>query len=260
MKNIIKKIEKLKSFLPLDQVMTKSLKDFLDVKYNYNTNAIEWTTLTEKETSLVLRWETIPKHSLIEHFEVINHRNAFNFIYNITNWFLDSNKTFDEIFTKENLLKIHKMLLTNINNDFAWIYRRQNVRIAFSRAVLPRHEKVDTMISDFFTNSIKSYKELNLNNLEEVLKFWYDIHLNFVKIHPFVDWNGRTARLLMNLWFLYAINNLNIVYFSNRQEYVDSIESSEKNIKNYYSFMNKNFAEIKTEELDLIKNKIIYKF
>ena len=74
---LINKIEKLKSFFPLDSVMSKSLKDFLDLKYNYNTNAIEWTTFTEKETSLVLKWQTVEKHSLIEHFEVVNHKKAF---------------------------------------------------------------------------------------------------------------------------------------------------------------------------------------
>lgn len=85
MQNLINAITELNSYLPLDPVMSKSLKDFLDVKYNYNSNAIEGTTLTERETSLVLRGATIPKHSLIEHFEVINHKNAFNFIFDLTN-------------------------------------------------------------------------------------------------------------------------------------------------------------------------------
>jgi len=260
MKKLIEKINKTKEFLPLDEIMSKSIKDFFDVKYNYNTNAIEWTTLTEKETSLVLKWETIPKHSLVEHFEVINHKNAFNFIFELTNGLEKSKKSFDEIFNEKNILKIHKFLLNNINNDFAWIYRRQNVRIAFSRAVLPRFEKINDLMEKFFKNNIEKSKKIDLNNLEEVLKFAYDLHIDFVKIHPFVDWNWRTARLIMNMWLLYSINNLNIIYFKNRQEYIDSIENFSQNKQNYYNFMNSNFLEFKTEELDLIENNIIYKY
>lgn len=93
----------MEEFFPLSDILQKSLKDFLDVKYNYNTNALEWTTLTEKETSLVLRGETIPKHHLIEHFEVINHKNAFNFIFEITWGFSKNKRWFEEIFTSENI-------------------------------------------------------------------------------------------------------------------------------------------------------------
>jgi len=260
MKKLLEKINEMNSFFPLDKVMTKSLRDFLDVKYNYNTNAIEGTTLTEKETSLVLRWETIPKHSLIEHFEVINHKNAFDFIFELTNWFEKSNKNFEEIFNKKNILKIHSFLLNNINNDYAWRYRTQNVRIAFSRVILPRFEKVFDLMERFFEQKLKKAKKIDLLNTEQVLIFWYELHLDFVKIHPFVDWNWRTARLIMNMWFLYAINNVNIIYFKNRQEYIDSLENSEKDINKYIKFMDINFLEFKSEELELIENKEIYKY
>ena len=259
-KKLIKNIQKLNSFLPLNDVMLKSIKDFFDIKYNYNTNALEWTTLTEKETSLVLKWQSIPKHSLIEHFEVINHKNAFNFVFDLTWWFFKSKNKFEDIFSENTILKIHTFLLNNINNDYAWMYRRQNVRIAFSRAVLPRYEKVPKLIEEFFSKYIKLYKKLDLSNLDKILEFWYMIHLDFVKIHPFIDWNWRTARLLQNLWFLYSINNINIVYFKNRQKYIETIEKSDKNIKSYFDFMDLNFLEFKKEELDLLENRIIYKY
>jgi len=62
------------------------------------------------------------------------------------------------------------------------------------------------------------------------------------------------------MWFLYSLNNLNIVYFKNREEYIDSIENSDKDIENYYNFMNNNFIEFKSEELELIENQEIYKY
>lgn len=257
---LIKKLKEFNAFLPLDKIMQKSIKDFLDVKYNYNSNAIEWTTLSEKETSLVLKWQTIPKHSLIEHFEVINHKNAFNFIFDLSSWFEKSTKQFSDIFTEDNILKIHSFLLNNINNDWAGIYRQQNVRIAFSRAVLPRYEKVSYLMTDFIVKYVDLYEKIDLNDFEKVLEFWYLLHLDFVKIHPFVDWNDRTSRLLQNLWFLYALNNVNIVYFKNRQEYIESIEKSDNDMWNYIDFMNSNFLEFKEEELELIRNKEIYKY
>ena len=250
----------MEEFFPLSDILQKSLKDFLDVKYNYNTNALEWTTLTEKETSLVLRGETIPKHHLIEHFEVINHKNAFNYIFEITNGFWKSKKWFEEIFTEENILKIHSFILQNIQTENAWIYRRQNVRIAFSQTILPRYEKVPDLMNRFFQESIKNYKKLDIKNIQKVLEFGYDLHLNFVKIHPFVDWNWRTARLIMNIWFLYALSNIDIVYFTNRQKYIDSLENSTKDISQYYDFMHKNFLEFKDEEFELVSNNIIYKY
>jgi len=62
------------------------------------------------------------------------------------------------------------------------------------------------------------------------------------------------------MWFLYSLNNLNIIYFKNREEYIDSIENSDKDIENYYNFMNNNFIEFKSEELELIENQEIYKY
>jgi hypothetical protein len=62
------------------------------------------------------------------------------------------------------------------------------------------------------------------------------------------------------MWFLYTINNVNIVYFKNRQKYIDSLENFDKKEEEYYNFMNLNFLEFKSEELELIENKIIYKY
>jgi len=260
MLELIECIKKMKALLPLDTTMTKSLKDFLDVKYNYNSNAIEGTTLSERETSLVLKGQTIPKHSLIEHLEVINHKNAFDYIFSLTNGFLPSKNDFLDIFNEDTICKIHSYILMNINNDAAGIYRRQNVRIAFSRAVLPRYEKVPDLMREFATKYREQYTSIDLANTDEVLQFGYLLHLDFVRIHPFVDGNGRTARLIQNLWFLFALDNINIVYFKNRQEYISSIENAGEDMPGYTACMHTNFLEFKKEELELIENREIYQY
>ncbi len=260
MQKLIKLLENFRDFFPLDEVMKKSLLDFLHLKYNYNSNAIEWTTLTEWETAQVLRWETIPNHRLVEHFEVINHKKAFDFILEKVNFFDENKLDFLEIFTEKNILQIHKILLTNISDDYAWIYRRQNVRIAFSKTILPNYLKVPDLMVNFFADFWERYKNLDIKNYKEVLKFAYDLHLDFVKIHPFIDGNWRTARFIMNLWLLYSIKNINIIYFKNRQDYIEALEESSKNKRKYYDFMNKNFTEFKQDELELLEKKEIFKY
>ena len=99
-----------------------------------------------------------------------------------------------------------------------------------------------------------------MNDMDAVLCFGYDIHLDFMSIHPFVDGNGRTARLLMNMWFLFALENINIIYFRNRSEYIKVLENSVKFREEYYDFMDTNFSEFKTEELELLENNEIYKY
>ena len=256
---ITQKIKKFQELLPLDEIMKVSIKNFLDVKYNYNSNAIEGTTLSEAETVEILRWNTVPKHSLVEHFEVINHKNAFDFIWELTNWFDKTKNSWKDVFNKQNLFKIHSFILNNINSKNAWNYRRHNVKIAFSRAVLPRWEKIYDLMEDFFEKYLEKYEDLDKNNLEDILKYWYKLHINFVKIHPFIYWNWRTARLLQNLFFLNEINNINIIYFKNRQEYISTIDNYDFDKNKYFEFMNENFSEFKKEELELLKDKIFYK-
>ncbi len=243
----------------LTDIQKQALKNFFDVKYTYNSNAIEWTTFSEKETALVLKWNVITWHSLKEHFEVVNHKKAFDFVCRLTDCLDKSHKSWLEIFNEDNVLNIHKILLQNINDQYAWVYRDVNVRIAYSRAVLPRYEKVPTLMMNFFEEFTSRYKEIDLDNIDEVLKYWFDLHIYFVKIHPFIDWNGRTARLLMNMWFLYVFNVIDVIYFDKRKEYMDSIENFEENPKGYYDFMEKNFERFLKEVIDLLENNIYFK-
>ncbi len=103
-------------------------------------------------------------------------------------------------------------------------------------------------------------ENIDIKDYEKVLEYGYLLHLDFVKIHPFVDGNGRTARLLQNLWFLFALNNVNIVFFKNRQDYINSIEKADENRDEYINFMHSNFLEFKNEELELVESKEIYKY
>jgi len=251
--NLIKLIQKVKSFYPLQWYLKDSVRDFFEVKYNYNSNAIEWTTFTELETIEVLRWNTIPFHIIKEHFEVINHKKSFNFILNFCN------KDWENIFNEKNILKIQELILTNINDDYAWRYRNMNVRISWSSDILPNYIKVPELMDKYILDSIEDYKKIDKNNIDDILKYGYKLHLDFVKIHPFIDWNGRTARLIMNLWFCLNFWFINVVYFTNRKEYIENIWNSKNELSKYYEFMDKNFEEFLNELLPILEDNIYYK-
>ena len=251
--NLVEFIKKVKTYYPLEWILEESVRNFFEVKYNYNSNAIEWTTFTEEETIEVLRWNTIPYHAMKEHFEVINHKKAFDFVINL------SKKSWEEVFNEKNILKIHELILANIDDNYSWRYRNMNVRISWSSDILPNHIKVPDLMEEFIKNFIELYRKIDPNNIDEILKYWYKLHLDFVKIHPFIDWNWRTARLLMNLWFLVNFSFIDVIYMRNRTEYIKNIWATKEDYESYYEFMDKNFKEFLEEFLPILEENIYYK-
>lgn len=132
-----------------------------------------------------------------------------------------------------------------------------NVRISWSNDILPNYMKVQELMEEFFLFFLEEYK--NIKTLEDILNYWYKIHLEFVKIHPFIDWNWRTSRFIMNMFFLNQLEIIDVIYMKNRKEYINSISNSKNNIWEYIQFMNNNFEEFLDEFLELLENKIYYK-
>jgi Fic family protein len=116
-----------------------------------------------------------------EHFEVINHKKAFDLVIQL------SKLPWKEVFTEKNFLNIHEIILTNINDEYAGRYRNVNVRILNSNEVFPNHLKVPDLMEVFVKDFLERYEHLDVHNVETVLKYGYDLHRNFVKIHPFID-------------------------------------------------------------------------
>jgi len=247
----------------LTPTMKQSLKNFFDVKYTYNTNAIEGTTLSEQQTVEVLKWNVVEWHPLKEHLEVINHQKAWNKVAQLAWLWQQQKPKWLDIWSEDVILDLHKTILQGIDDINAWKYRNVNVRIAFSRAVLPRWEKVPDLMQKFVVSYAERFESLDLQDIEEVLKYGYDLHLDFVKIHPFVDGNGRLARLLMNMWFVWNWDVINVVFYKNRKEYrkeyIQSIEKADEDRRNYYQVMDGNFEEFLSQVLDLINQNIYFK-
>ncbi|CCE23758.1 Fic family protein [Methylotuvimicrobium alcaliphilum] len=167
---------------PLPPHTLKSLHDHWVLEWTYNSNAIEGNTLTLKETKVVLEGITIGGKSMREHFEVINHKNAIDYVEAVI--------AGDEAFSERLIKAIHQLVLKNIDSPNAGVYRHENVLIAGSLHRPPDFLPVPEQMAEL----VESYHAVDGHPLERAAR----LHVDFVKIHPFVDGNGRTARLLMN--------------------------------------------------------------
>ncbi|MFA6007741.1 MAG: Fic family protein [Candidatus Shapirobacteria bacterium] len=180
------KKRELDRFRPLPPSVTKKLNEQFTLEWIYNSNAIEGNTLTLQETELVLnRGLTIGNKSLQEHFEAINHKEGIQFL----EAFIEKKNDLNEEFIRS----IHGIILKNINDQEAGNYRSANVRILGAVHIPPNPIKIPALMSEFISWYYANKYTLPVPELAA----W--VHYHFVRIHPFVDGNGRASRLLMNL-------------------------------------------------------------
>lgn len=235
MDNMLNEIDLLKKELINLKAKHKNIKNVdedFQIKYIYNSNAIEGNTLTLKETKIVLEGITIGGKTLREHFEVINHAEAIFYIEDMV-----KNK---EELSEYAIKAIHNLILKNIDNESAGRYRNQNVIISGAEHIPPDFILVPEKMEEF----INWYK--TCNNMHPVLKA-AKIHVDFVGIHPFIDGNGRVSRLIMNLELLkngyQAVNIRN----DKKLEYYEALDTA--HCHNDYSPFYKLIAEYELERL-----------
>ena len=184
-------------------------KDFL-VEFTYNTNAIEGNTLTLQETAMVLEGITIDKKPLKDHLEVIGHKDAFEYVLQLVQ---------DKVPLSERIIKdIHSLVLMDKPQDKG-VYRSVPVHIMGAKHTPPQPYLVPVQMEQL----IIKYCEMkhNIHLVERIATF----HLLFEGVHPFIDGNGRTGRLLLNLELLQAGFPAINVKFSDRRRYYDCFNS-----------------------------------
>lgn len=180
------KKQRLDLHRPLHPTILNKLLEDLRIEWTYNSNNIEGNTLTLAETKLVLQEGiTIGGKKLREHFEVINHHKAISYLEEIVSP--------GRMMETNDLLSLHEYILKNIIDDYAGRFRPGMVRIVGANFVPPNAQKVPSLLEDLI-----SYINENTHGFDAVTLATL-FHHRFVWIHPFIDGNGRTVRLAMNL-------------------------------------------------------------
>jgi Fic family protein len=180
------KKKRLDALRPLPNELLKNLEDWFRVELTYTSNAIEGNTLTRQETAVVLeKGITVGGRTLKEHLEAVNHAQALDWLH------AQASERHASVGENE-ILRLHEMILKGIDDANAGRYRSVAVRISGSTVVLPNPLKVPELMRRFAT-WLKAPSRLH------PAEFAAQAHYRLVSIHPFVDGNGRTSRLLMNL-------------------------------------------------------------
>lgn len=215
---MFEKIDEKKAIIdrkkPIDQSIIDNIKRFFDVEFTYHSNALEGNTLTITETKVILEdGITIGKgKSLREHLEVINHKEAIDYIDDIVSKDMD---------ISERVIKdLHYIILKSIDNKNAGEYRSSNVLISGSA-----HRPVEHfLVQERMRELIQWYKD-NKDTMHPI-KLAAEFHFKYVYIHPFIDGNGRSARLLMNLILMRNGYPITVIKTDNRDEYMRALEKA----------------------------------
>ena len=191
-KKLLKEVDALKEQLsilrPLPEEALRKIQDALDIEYTYESNRIEGNTLTLQETALVVNeGVTISGKSMREHLEAINHTEAISYIKDIAKQDIE--------ISERTIKEIHALILHGIDRENAGRYRTVPVMISGSAHMPPY--LIEKQMEDFMIR----FKQMEKEMVHPVLVAAY-LHGELVRIHPFIDGNGRTSRLLMNLYLL----------------------------------------------------------
>lgn len=200
---------RLSALRPLTPAETEALREVFLVEHTYNSNAIEGNTLTLQETSLVLQGITIDQKPLKDHLEVVGYKEAFEYMENLAKE--------QKPLTVSNICDIHYLVLSHRQEDRGR-FRRVPVKIAGALTEPVQPYLIEPMLQELLDDMQTQYATLSAP--EQVALF----HLRFESIHPFIDGNGRTGRLLMNLQLIRSgLPPINVKY-TDRRRYYDAFD------------------------------------
>ncbi len=227
-KNKIKEIDELQKeinqFRPLKKQTLKELQEYYKIGLTYTSNALEGNSLTETETKIILEEGiTIGGKLLKDHFEAVGHGEAYDLLYKLA-----KHKEIKE----KDILNLHKLFYYRINAKWAGKFRKEQVFITGTEFLPPAPDKIPSLMKNFAENIPQ------LREKYHPVEFAALIHQELVTIHPFVDGNGRTGRLLMNLALLQEEYVITIIPPVLRKEYIDTLKKAQIEPKDNQPFIN----------------------
>ncbi len=206
--------KEINKFRPLRRNALKQLRDYYRVGLTYSSNALEGNSLTETETKIVLEEGiTIGGKPLKDHYEAIGHSEAYDYLFQLSK---------KKIITEENVLQFHRLFYYRIDKENAGVYRKVPVIITGADVKFPPPSKIKSLMHKF-VGEIPLLMKKN-----HPVEYSALLHLRLVNIHPFIDGNGRAARLLMNLALIQTGYVITIIPPILRREYLDSLKASNR--------------------------------
>jgi len=218
MKDILKKIDLLKTKIdthrPIDAHLLKQLREYFRIGMTYTSNALEGNSLTETETKVVIEdGITIGGKPVKDHLEALGHSEAYDLLFRLAK---------RQDITEANIKELHRLFYYRIDEDQAGKYRKQKVIITGTDFLPPAPDTIPALMQTF-VNDLPGKREKN-----HPVEFAAMLHRELVTIHPFIDGNGRAARLLMNLVLLQSGYPVAIIPPVLRREYLDTLNKTHK--------------------------------
>lgn len=224
-----KKLE-LDSLKPLPEIVSQQIADWLRVELTYSSNAIEGNTLTRLETAEILEKgvsATVGRKPLKDQLEALNHAKAYDYIGELA-----TQKNSHRQITEDNIIAIHRLVLDGIDDEWAGRYRESQVFVKGTDVTFPAASQVPYYMAEFI-DWLKAEKHMHPVQLAA------EAHFRLVSIHPFVDGNGRTARLLMNLILLIHGYPVAVIRNEERTDYLEAINrgQTQKQLSAFYQLV-----------------------
>jgi Fic family protein len=215
---VLKKIDTLKAKIdthrPLDTHMLKQVREYFRIGMAYSSNALEGNSLTETETKIVIEdGITIGGKPVRDHLEALGHSEAYDLLFRLAK---------HQAITEANVKELHRLFYYRIDAKQAGKYRKRRVIITGTDFIPPAPERIPVLMESFIAGLPETRAKYH------PVEFAAIIHKELVTIHPFIDGNGRTARLLMNLALLQAGYPLAIIPPVLRRDYLDTLNKTHK--------------------------------
>jgi len=247
-KRIEEKKKRLDNLRPFSRLSLERLKKRFDILLSYNSNAIEGNTLSEGETRLVIEEGiTIGGKSLKEHFEAKNHKRAIDFVEHI----VTEKKDLD----KKILCELSKIILNETIEEEIGTYRKRRVHVEGASFVPARPSIIEKQMGEFF-------KWLKTTSIPVIEKSAI-AHEKFTLIHPFIDGNGRIARLLSSIILMKEGYPPIIVLKTERKKYISTLDKAHqlkyKPFVNFFARCVERSLTLYLEALDVARDEEEYR-
>jgi Fic family protein len=233
--------QEINKFRPFSPSFLKQLEDYYKIGLTYSSNALEGNSLTESETKVVIEdGLTIGGKPMKDHFEAMGHAAAYAQLFNLSK---------KMGFSEEDVKNLHKLFYQKIDEAQAGAYRQEQVIITGSKYSCPAPADVPRLMMKFVADTLDFLGKFH------AVEAAATIHKDFVFIHPFIDGNGRIARLLMNLCLLQKGYQVTIIPPILRAQYIACLEKAHVDDSDFKIFIAERVLESQKEMLRLLQNK-----